>query len=133
MQGYTDPFNRTAFPWNNADLEMLDWYKNIIKIRNTNNVLINGDYKPLYVNKDVLAYSRNYADENIQVYINRSNNQHIIFCDAAYNMITEKQIAGDVILSPFSCMMLKKNWSHKKVVDNITSIEYNEHLLNSKK
>ena len=33
MQGFDDPFNRGTYPWGSEDIEVLDTYKKMIKLR----------------------------------------------------------------------------------------------------
>jgi len=82
MQGYSDPFNRASFSWNSIDLEMLEWYKTIIKMRNKFAPLRNGDYIPLYAEGDVLCYLRRSKGGKAIIALNRSEyNTHTITLD----------------------------------------------------
>ncbi len=57
--------------------ELYNFYKKIIKIRNDNKVLSNGNYKTLLVddNNDVFGYSRELNEKQIIVLINKSENE----------------------------------------------------------
>lgn len=47
MEGFTDPFNRGAYPWGDEDQEMIRWYKKWIALRNETDALKSGEYIPL--------------------------------------------------------------------------------------
>jgi len=88
MQGYSDPFNRASFSWNSIDLEMLEWYKTIIKTRNKFAPLRNGDYIPLFAEGDVLCYLRRSKVGNAIIALNRSEyNAHTITLDIRHYKI----------------------------------------------
>lgn len=46
MEGYTDPFNRGAFPWGHEDKSMIQWYRQWITLRNEMDALRRGEYIP---------------------------------------------------------------------------------------
>jgi 4-alpha-glucanotransferase len=57
-QGYKDPFNRGTYPWGQEDRELLDWYKQVIAIRNQFDALRTGEWIPLAATGDVYGYIR---------------------------------------------------------------------------
>lgn len=65
QQGHEDPFNRQTFPWNCVDLELLEWYKKLIKLRKDYPCLTTGRYIPLMVNDDVFCYLRIIQDKDV--------------------------------------------------------------------
>ncbi|MCC0634420.1 glycoside hydrolase family 13 protein [Clostridioides sp. ZZV15-6388] len=74
--GDVDPDNRRTYPWKNEDEDMLNFYKNIIKIRNKNKILSSGETEFIYTRNDnVFAFIRfNEDNDRILILINRSNN-----------------------------------------------------------
>lgn len=74
--GDVDPDNRRTYPWKNEDEDMLNFYKNIIKIRNKNKILSSGETEFIYTrNNNVFAFIRfNEDNDRILILINRSNN-----------------------------------------------------------
>ena len=58
MQGYKDPHNRGSFIWGNEDKKLLEWYKQIIAVRNANPALRTGSFKILQAEDDIFIYSR---------------------------------------------------------------------------
>jgi len=62
MQGYRDPFNRGTYPWGNEDQALVQWYKDIIRVRNITDCLRTGALKIGYCYNDVISYSRYIKD-----------------------------------------------------------------------
>ncbi len=58
MQGLRDPFNRRPYTWRCVDVELLDWYKKVTKLRQENDCLRTGDFEVLYAEGDVFVYKR---------------------------------------------------------------------------
>jgi 4-alpha-glucanotransferase len=59
MEGFSDRLNRRTYPWEEEDMEILDWYKRITIIRNRHDVLKTGSWITIYAKGDVFAYLRN--------------------------------------------------------------------------
>lgn len=57
VEGYSDPFNRTPFPWHNMDEELLEHYRAVARLRQEA-VYADGELKLLYLSGDLLAFSR---------------------------------------------------------------------------
>jgi 4-alpha-glucanotransferase len=58
MQGFKDPYNRGAYKWNDGDEYLYKWYKKVIAMRNTHEVLQTGEFITLLANGAVYAYAR---------------------------------------------------------------------------
>ena len=120
LEGYADPLNRRAFPWGREDRELLTWVCQLTKLRNAHAVLRTGDWIPLAVQDDVLAYMRVISgsrdvfqqerdDNSALVLINRSDHPVIAAVDISqwarsrmlYDMMNdEAEVAvGDGICS----------------------------------
>ena len=61
-EGYSDPFNRTCYPWGNENKELIAWYKKIIAIRKEHEVYRKGRYRTVAAINGTYAFSR--FDEN---------------------------------------------------------------------
>jgi len=90
LEGYADPLNRRTYPWGREEGELLNWYKKIVNLRNTYDVLKTGEWKLLYAQGDVYGYLRKIADghdvfgqpkeDNLAlVFFNRSTDQNYQF------------------------------------------------------
>jgi glycosidase len=74
LEGYKDPFNRRCYPWGKEDFELLDYVKELSKIRKENEVFKDGSLRFLNIADDVLVFARYSADLKtaVLVYVNRT-------------------------------------------------------------
>ncbi|WP_373599863.1 glycoside hydrolase family 13 protein [Paraclostridium bifermentans] len=90
LLGEKDPDNRRTYPWKNEDKDILNFYKDITKYRNTNKTLIKGDTKFLKLeNTNVFGYIRYIESEykdGILILINRSESEEYIEFDTIENL-----------------------------------------------
>lgn len=70
VQGGTDPYNRSGYPWGQENLELLNYFKQLTALRNSHQVLVDGDWQIEYAHKQVLAYSRTLEAQRILVVLN---------------------------------------------------------------
>ncbi|AKN29535.1 alpha-amylase [Clostridium carboxidivorans P7] len=63
LEGLKDPYNRATYPWGFENKKILNWYKNLIHIRNDNKALRTGKWKQMYFSDNVYGYFR-YIDNN---------------------------------------------------------------------
>ena len=74
VQGFDDPFCRQTFPWDNINIDLYEWYKNLGIIRKEA-VFIDGDYEEVIAKENIFAFKRVKYNEEILVVINNSNDQ----------------------------------------------------------
>lgn len=77
--GFTDPDNRRTYPWGNEDKELIQFHKDIIRLRKENDELRSGSIK--YVDSDFnyLAYGRFHSKGQSLILIN--NNEKAVTKD----------------------------------------------------
>lgn len=56
--GWTDPDNRRTYPWGHEDKELIEFHKAVINIHKSVPALIDGSYKNLFGEYNVIAYGR---------------------------------------------------------------------------
>lgn len=71
LEGYADPYNRGTYPWGREDLEILEWYKRILRFRQEYDVLLSGDFFSFSAGEDVYGFRRVGENEEIIILINR--------------------------------------------------------------
>ena len=71
VEGYDDPYNRGTYPWGNEDLEIMAWYRRILRMRAEFETLLSGDFKSIFFVPDVYGFIRAGNEEEIIVLINR--------------------------------------------------------------
>lgn len=74
--GFTDPDSRRTYPWGREDKELLQFHKDIIRIRRENSELRTGSIKYVDGDYNFLAYGRFYRNAQCLILIN--NNHHAI-------------------------------------------------------
>ncbi len=70
LQGYGDPFCRAAYPWDNQNTELLEFYKKLGQIRNEANCLKNGEYIPLHSENGYMVFMRRGAKDALITAVN---------------------------------------------------------------
>lgn len=73
MTGWTDPDNRRPFEWDNINENVLNLYKEAIKIRKENEALKIGSTKVILNSGGVISYGRWTDDNSIMVIINNTD------------------------------------------------------------
>ncbi len=72
MEGYSDPYNRGAFPWGEEDEDLAAIYRNAIGIRRLDPVFTGGSFEPFAKNGDVFGFFRDTDISHAAVMVNRS-------------------------------------------------------------
>jgi len=73
--GWTDPDNRRTYPWGNEDMELIEFYRDAIRIHKRNKALKEGSFKHLYSEHSVLIYGRFLGDNKLVTIVNNSNQE----------------------------------------------------------
>ena len=73
MEGGADPFNRRCYPWGNEDIELIEWYKELSRLRKEHNCFKDGRYKLIEARSGVFAFTRGTGQECVLVAINVSD------------------------------------------------------------
>ena len=105
MQGYEDPLNRYCYPWGHEDMEILNWYKQLGKIRKDYSIALGGNMEIIYAMDGVIAYSRgatlitavNVGPEPIPVNLPSG---------AYLNLVTNEEVNNNITLNIKSCAIL---------------------------
>ncbi len=58
LEGYSDPFNRLAYPWGREDDKLLEYCRKLGRIRRKNSVYKSGEFKLLHLDSDIFAFMR---------------------------------------------------------------------------
>ncbi len=102
MDGRHDPDCRKAFPWDQAkwDTDLLNYAKACIALRKQHQALRRGEYKRIYAEGDVMAFSREGDGEKVIIIFNVADDERTIRLDVRNNPQTlfgEPKIVGDEI------------------------------------
>jgi 4-alpha-glucanotransferase len=110
VQGFEDPYNRATYPWGREDVELLEWYQLITKIRADNPVFQNGSWKAHESSDDLFVFERRDAKTCCLCLFNRSLKAVHLFQNDDFDDLTGVElISGEnvsmqepVILQPLS-------------------------------
>ena len=72
MEGGKDPFNRRTYPWGREDPRLLSHYRQLGSLRRTHPALRLGEVTFLTAQGGRLAYQRREAEDQVRIYVNRS-------------------------------------------------------------
>lgn len=115
ITGGEEPQSRKCMIWNKDDqnTELLQLYKDMIKIRKNNKTLVFGDYKTIYNKNRVIAFERTLNEETFLIIIN--NNYEKVKCQTPisgeYLSIESGQkeyIDNNIYIGPMDYKILKK-------------------------
>ncbi len=112
MQGMKDPFNRACFPWDNINEDLLKWYKRLGQLRHGCKAFEQGEFVPVYSERNVLAYERVSSENQVLVAVNNSEVSKKVPVgekwDSSYNFFEYTCSNGMVHLEPHSFALLIK-------------------------
>ncbi len=76
VQGYGDPFCRATYPWGAEDKDLLEFYKNLGKIRRKSHAFKKGGFSPLVADGGVLVFERTDGKDKTLVAVNAGQNAY---------------------------------------------------------
>lgn len=68
VEGYNDPYSRSPFPWGNKNEELLEWYSELGKMRQENDIFKSACLKDLGSKDGMLCYCRKLNNISIHCY-----------------------------------------------------------------
>lgn len=115
MQGGGDPFNRGFFPWGEEDTDLLQWYKDLGKIRNGLACLKDGVFKPYSAMLSCVAYTRESENEKIFVIANMNPHEIDYYLPEEFKykneLLTETVTSDFVKIKPYGTAIIKSVFS----------------------
>jgi len=82
LTGWTDPDNRRPFPWGREDKEILEFYKEMIKIHKRHKAFSTGSLNYLYMSSGLICFGRWDENERIAVILNNNDNERVTIVPA---------------------------------------------------
>ncbi len=73
MEGYADPFNRGCYPWEDADQDLIEWYRALGQMRQKASPLKSGAFRALQGGADLLCFTRSDENATLLCAVNRSD------------------------------------------------------------
>ena len=71
MTGCRDPFNRAAYPWENEDNELIEFYQKLGLLRIENKAFDGGDYIPVFSGLGYVVFAREKDGNKVLIAVNR--------------------------------------------------------------
>ena len=71
MEGYSDPYNRGAYPWGKEDEDVKEFYRKAIAVRKNDSVFTDGSFTPFSQGEDVFGFYRDTEETHAAVLVNR--------------------------------------------------------------
>ena len=97
LSGYSDPFNRCCYPWDNEDYDLVEWFCKLGQLRKKFKFLKDCSFIPLCINRDVCAYIRKENSENqILVVVNRSNLNQVFKVPNEFKDFEKVELSGSL-------------------------------------
>jgi len=112
--GYKDPFNRTCFPWGNEDGELLNWYRNITKIRTTHDIYKKGSYKTILAEDGLYVFERfESGREPVMTVANCGAGEKTFALEGRWINLLDGQIKeGSIRINPNESLLLERSQRH---------------------
>ena len=117
VTGGKDPDNRKTYPWGNENIDILDYYRLLIGIRNREKALKKGNLKFYDTDLDVCMYERQFENEIVLIAVNTSGENktlnNISLKGKYFDLLnrsremTELEDNGTLILKKFEVKILK--------------------------
>ena len=110
LEGYHDPFNRMPYPWGREDNNLINFYRNIGRIRRNNSVYKEGEFKLICLDASTLVFERYDETYSYITFVNNSKlNKKVEFSSAATALINSgnEQISTEFDLAAYTAQIFK--------------------------
>lgn len=97
LEGGTDPDNRRTYPWGKENKEIMEYYKEMITLRNNNEIFIKGEFQSLYIDEDIYGFIRSLNNETATILINPSRNKKELTVPYSDSVIILEPMEGRII------------------------------------
>ncbi|MCR5421734.1 MAG: glycoside hydrolase family 13 protein [Lachnospiraceae bacterium] len=84
--GFTDPDNRRTYPWGHEDHELIDFHRQMIRIRKANRELKEGSIRRIYKDYNIIAYGRFTRDDRCVIVVNNNDHEKDIEMKISYEL-----------------------------------------------
>lgn len=84
--GFTDPDNRRTYPWGHEDHELIDYHRQLIRIRKENEELRKGSIRRIHKDYNIIAYGRFTRKERSIIIVNNNDHEKDIEMKISYEL-----------------------------------------------
>ena len=110
LEGYHDPFNRMPYPWGREDNNLINFFRNIGRIRRNNSVYKEGEFKLICLDSSTLVFERYDDTYSYITFVNNSKqNKKVEFSSVASALIDggKEQSSTDFDLAAYTAQIFK--------------------------
>ena len=75
LTGYGDPFCRGTYPWGKENTELVEFYKELGKMRRSDDCFKEGEFLPVAADGGLLAYCRKSGEQITMIAVNREDRE----------------------------------------------------------
>jgi 4-alpha-glucanotransferase len=114
MEGFGDPFCRMPYPWGRENEELLEHYKALGRIRESESVLKNGDFRGEVIGENTFMFSRTAEakrgkKEKLTVIACRAPEGAFVSLDGKYkDLVGGELYDGEITVDADTAVVLKK-------------------------
>ncbi len=110
MEGHFDPLNRCTFPWGRENLEILEWYKFLSRLRKGFSAFKKGEFRNVYNDDGVLIYKRIDDKSQVLICVNISQNTYDFkYKGSLKELISNKIYSNEYVLNKKTIAIFIKN------------------------
>ncbi|MBR7100556.1 MAG: glycoside hydrolase family 13 protein [Clostridia bacterium] len=111
MEGYSDPFCRKCFDWNNLNQDLIGFYQKLGEIRqNAGEAMKTGEYVQIFAKDGCIVFARVDKEVKYYVYLNNGRNKFDISLDGSYHdLLLDREYNQKMEISPYSYGIFRKN------------------------
>lgn len=110
LEGYKDPFNRFCYPWGKEQISLIDWYRQLGKIRTErSDIFSQGAFSPVAAENHYISYLRQGKNREVFIALNADDKPYRIKLPAGWedSFVLVGEFA-DGMLSPYGYLMLER-------------------------
>lgn len=113
MEGYRDPFNRCGYPWGKEDKELVEWHRQLGKLRASCSALWDGEFTEAFAKDRQLAYIRHDGHTAVYCVFNLYDREEVITPPPGYDnaeiVFGSEYKDQQLTLKPLSCEFMVIN------------------------
>ncbi|MDO4869269.1 MAG: alpha-amylase family glycosyl hydrolase [Bacillota bacterium] len=112
-EGYKDPFNRTCYPWDQENQDLLQWYRKLTEIRSAHGVFRQGGYRTIDASDGLFAFER-YCGYGMYwpviTAVNRGPAERELSLEGQWrDLLTGRIVSGNVSVFPNEALLLERS------------------------
>lgn len=111
VEGYKDPFNRSTFPWGHEDKDLLKWYQELAKMRQSCSCLKDGDFIEFGSMGRTMGYYRRDENDMLLCVFNAAQNEILFKVPDEFvggEPLLGTVLEGDILKIPANCCAFVK-------------------------